>query len=407
MLRRARLTRVRLVIWLVALCPTLLLAGCGSPLRIPPHTMLYLNSQQDGFSAIDGTSGRVLWTASLGGNTLTPVSADGRLFSAGYWDKTGLALYALDPASGAVRWQRQLQPHGLPGGLQVSDGVLYITTGDYAKNTWALYAVRPQTGDVLWRATPGGVISTNLLITGGRIFFATSPRDPPTPEGTLVALDAATGAQIWRAPLTGDPYSTPVLAGGHIVLSVDGGWVVALRLQDGTLAWRYQPPNYRVGLSSVDTAGGLLYVVAERTLYALDTARGTLRWQRTVDGSPDRSHQQYLPVMAHGILYLLAGNDERVYALRPTDGGTRWEYGDLGYARSYQPVVDAGIVYFVTGYGGVDAVSEADGTLVKRYDVRLYGSGMLVRQVATGSGGDVAATRTSPYSAIRGKHTIA
>jgi hypothetical protein len=52
--------------------------------------------------------------------------------------------------------------------------------------------------------------------------------------------------------------------------------------------------------------------------------------------------------------------------------------------------VDAGIVYFVTGYGGVDAVSESDGRLVKRYDARLYGSGVLVRQVAM-----AAATPTS------------
>ncbi|HEX6121532.1 MAG TPA: PQQ-binding-like beta-propeller repeat protein [Ktedonobacterales bacterium] len=366
----------------LALCPALL-AGCGSPPRIPPHTVLYMNSQGDGFSALDGASGRVLWTASLGGNTLTPVYADGLLFSAGYWEKTGVALYALDPASGAVRWQKRLQTDGLPAGLQISGDVLYLSAGNYATHDAALYAVRPQTGEVLWRAPVPEVLCTSLLITGGRVYFATSPSEPPTSEGAVLALDAKTGARLWRAPLTGDPYSTPVLAGGNIVLSVDGGWVVALRPQDGAQVWRYQPPNYRVGLSSVDTADGLLYVVAERTLYALDAARGTLRWQRTVDGSSDRSHQQYLPVMAHGTLYLLAGNDERVYALRPTDGSTIWAYDDLGYARSYQPIVDAGIVYFVTGYGGVDAVSEADGGLVRRYDAQLYGTGVLVRQVAT------------------------
>jgi hypothetical protein len=45
--------------------------------------VLYLNSQLDSFSTIDGASGRVLWTARLGGNTLTPVAAEGLLYSAG------------------------------------------------------------------------------------------------------------------------------------------------------------------------------------------------------------------------------------------------------------------------------------------------------------------------------------
>jgi outer membrane protein assembly factor BamB len=246
-----------------------------------------------------------------------------------------VVLSALESASGQTRWQRQLQPNGPPVGLQVSDGVLYITTVDYTANGLAVYAMRSQTGDVLWQVTMPGEINHDLLITGGRVYVPTMLTQGQTLVGALMALDAKTGAQVWRAPLTGDPYSQPVLAGGNVVLSVDGGWVVALRPQDGAQVWRYQPPNLRVSLSGVDTAGGLLYLATERTLYAVDAARGTLRGQRTVDGSSDRSHQQYHPALAHGILYLLASNDERVYALRPNDGSTLWEYPDIGFARGY------------------------------------------------------------------------
>ena len=68
----------------------------------------------------------------------------------------------------------------------------------------AIQAIDPATGDIVWRhemsdVTDSGVLSTasNLVFAGGR-------------EGFFYALDALTGAELWRQNLGGQVASGPM-----------------------------------------------------------------------------------------------------------------------------------------------------------------------------------------------------
>ena len=56
----------------------------------------------------------------------------------------------------------------------------------------------------------------------------------------LVGINLADGSLRWRTPTIGKVDSPPTLAGGLAVFGSDGGYVTALSLENGELAWRFR-----------------------------------------------------------------------------------------------------------------------------------------------------------------------
>ena len=215
------------------------------------------------------------------------------------------------------------------------------------------------------------------MIMSGQLISAWSKSElaADREHGALYALRADNGATVWRTPVPGGRYYTqPVVLDGSVYMSTEIGYVIAFNAATGAERWRYQPPHFEIGLSSLAAANGLIYVCVQRTFYALRARDGALRWQATVPGSADRTHQHYAPTVIHGILYALANNDETLYALKPDTGEEVWEYAGIGYSQG-SVSVDRGVAYFATGDGGIVALRESDGKFIKRLDLNLYAEG--------------------------------
>jgi alcohol dehydrogenase (cytochrome c) len=90
-------------------------------------------------------------------------------------------------------------------------------------------AIDPQTGQKRWTfthydVTDSGILTTatDLLFTGGR-------------EGYFYALDARTGAELWRASLGGQIASGPItfaVDGRQYVSVISGNSLVTFALRD-------------------------------------------------------------------------------------------------------------------------------------------------------------------------------
>jgi len=82
----------------------------------------------------------------------------------------------------------------------------------------------------------------------------------------LVAIDPATGTEIWRTKLKTASFVTVALAGNHL-LGGAGGEVFCLDPSTGKIIWRNRLKGLGIGLvafsSSTDLAGGAAMAAAD------------------------------------------------------------------------------------------------------------------------------------------------
>ncbi|MBN2449515.1 MAG: PQQ-binding-like beta-propeller repeat protein [Lentisphaeria bacterium] len=199
---------------------------------------------------------------------------------------------------------------------------------------------------MVWEARLPGR-PTPPVVAGGRVFVAI----PEVHE--VVALDAGSGASLWRFTAGGRVDSPPTAVGDRILFGCADGTVTSLRAEDGVLAWRVRAArgDRRIVVrgqlessspvhGSVLVRDGIAYVLAGRSSYldgGIDLCRirthtGEIL-SRTPAYSPDpetgRQPDQYGPNTMPGALSdILAADDTSVYLrdlVFDADGAPRTE----------------------------------------------------------------------------------
>jgi polyvinyl alcohol dehydrogenase (cytochrome) len=136
--------------------------------------------------------------------------------------------WALDPATGEVRWVTQAGPGGTAGGLQWGSAVdgtrVYTANANSNFRPWTLPSgstvnwgmwsgLDAETGQLLWQTaapdfggTSGPVTTTNGVVFGCSLDAA----------GHMYALDGATGAILWSFVSGGSCLSGAAISGGDV-----------------------------------------------------------------------------------------------------------------------------------------------------------------------------------------------
>ena len=165
-------------------------------------------------------------------------------------------IHAGNVDSLGVAWEYQFRSrrgrveHGLEATPVMVDGVVYLS------GAWgSVVAVDAATGAERWRYDPDvdgsygrraccDVVNRGLAVWEGRVYVATL-------DGFLVALDAATGREEWRADTFVDRTRSytitgaPTIAGGKVVIGNSGGeygvrgYISAYDAKSGAFAWRF------------------------------------------------------------------------------------------------------------------------------------------------------------------------
>lgn len=139
-------------------------------------------------------------------------------------------------------------------------------------------------------------------------------------DGTVLALQADTGAEVWRASV-GSKLSAGVGSDGRFaaVVTRDNELVV---LDGGKVAWR-KPVGTRVATAPL-VAGERVFVLGlDRTVQAFDVLDGRRLWSLRRPGDP-------LALTQAGVLLpfkdtLVVGHGPRLTGIDPLRGGVRWE----------------------------------------------------------------------------------
>src|SRR3984957_4944513 len=222
-------------------------------------------------SASNVASLREAWSFHLTGTAAAGVHGAGALAAnpvvtggTVYMQDLDANVYAIALATGKLRWEHQVNvPEATgpgPDGVAVAGGVVY---GDTPTSVFALNAT---TGAVIW--TSSGLLSSGQgtfeiqpTVADGRVYLASAYGSGPG-GGVLMALDAASGKQLWT-------FNTVVGAQAAGV-----AWQTPLVGSDGSVTFGIGNPYQSIG-NAITHPSRQLYT---DSVLNLDAATGKLRW---------------------------------------------------------------------------------------------------------------------------------
>ena len=244
---------------------------------------------QDLLLCLDAASGKELWRRAWPGVSLaqgacsTPCVSGGRLYAVG---STGM-VYCLDAATGSNVWERLL---GLThASFMVVDGMAIIPATE-------LTALDAATGALLWRCREVKTMhnSTVLWRAGSNAFaLCNTGKD-------VVCVDLRTGTARWRVP--GGLYSTPAVANDTLVVltgdAVNGLSAYRLTPDKAERVWK---ADLRDRGATPAVRGGRVYAYAKGVAACFNLADGKELWRTSTGGQEISS-----PVLAGDVLIVPA-----------------------------------------------------------------------------------------------------
>lgn len=294
----------------------------------------------------------------------TPVTDGKRLIA--YFGSQGIYAYSLD---GKLLWSKDLGAFDIgPQGYDLQWGtasspVLYqdkvLVQCDQKKGSF-LVALDAATGRELWRAHRDGVSHQSwstpaVLAADGRTQVVTNGWP------YIASYDLTTGKELWRLKSLGDiVVPTPILAHGLIfITNAHGGQAPLYAVKPGAtgditpaaearssagVAW--MEPRNGAYMQTPLVLDGLLYSCSDRGVLKVYEARtGALRYtQRLGEGTTGFTSS---PVAAGGHVYF-ASEEGEVYVLKP---GATFELKAknlLGEVAMATPAISDGVLYYRT-----------------------------------------------------------
>jgi outer membrane protein assembly factor BamB len=271
----------------------------------------------------------------------SPAVENGVLYINGIYDT--LAIHAF---TGKLLWD---SPDG--GGWSspaVTDNVVYVGSSD--RNISAMDA---STGALLWKYRIGGTISSSPAVYNGVVYAGSW-------DNNLYALDAATGTLLWNYPTGGEVRSSPAVVNGIVYFGNQAGTLFALDANTGALQWNYTTGGYYSDSSPAVVNGIVYFQSQEGNLYALDATNGAHLWDYPVTGYGDSC-----PAVADGVVFI-GSDDGTLNALDAGTGDLLWNYSTGEPVRS-SPSVANGVVYFGSYNGIIYALDSDTGALIWTY----------------------------------------
>jgi outer membrane protein assembly factor BamB len=316
-----------------------LVVSSGIPARDPSQVV-------DHVSGLDIQTGKRLWQRDTKGAAYIELfQSQGKLYGLFIsLDRTQPNLYSLvnlNPADGSPIWQKRLTVPGTSRTAIPAGDMLYVVSADTMQHVTTVHLTDGSLGKRI-------DIPVNLsadsgptpLYANGAVYY--DLQDSLT-TFRIIALHANDATQIWKK--TFDRDASVLTASPNAVLVAEApdpnskqsdpqGSLVALSPADGAQIWQEQ--NYSLGVEDVATEAERIFVISDPTgvavrspsIRALNARTGAVLWNHALDPSqqPVRIH-----VLA-GMVYVeltpvgdATSHSDRLLALRASDGALMWK----------------------------------------------------------------------------------
>ncbi len=308
------------------------------------------------FASVDGSVGcledqdntvAVVWLTKVGTHPIYAdlVESGGKLLI----NASDLKLWCLDSATGTVRWQHALLDQARVGDHVYAADELACGGWYQSKPTAAegkvfiggpshfVFALDARTGAEVWRFEVGGAISAAPAYADGKVFFGQQGG-----EEDFYCLDATTGSLLWKQAV-GWVWSSANVADGRVFVPGVDGYVSALDADSGHMIWRYRTGSSTAPEPPVDNQR-VFFGSWDHYVYALDAASGKLLWQFHTGGTPDSG----APIAFADKLYIPMGG-KRLCCLDARTGQLLWDYRLAEGDMNASPALWRGRLYISTG----------------------------------------------------------
>lgn len=323
-----------------------------------------------------GANVATAWRLSLGsgkGTFLQPAVAENAIYAA----SANGSVTRVDPATGAIVWRTEVQTR-LVAGIG-ADGFTVAVASPRGE-----VVTLDSDGKERWRAQlSSDVISPPLVGRGMVIVRSTDQR--------VTAFEADSGKRRWVhnrqiPPLTLRASTEMAFSGDNVLVGFPGGRLVAVALVNGAARWEASVSEPR-GTTEVErladvvgpilVAGGTTCAASfQGRVICADAGNGTLRWSR------DLSAGGGVGFDARAVYAVDAGSQLQAFA--GENGASIWRNDKLSNRSLTTPLAVSGLVAVGDFAGYVHFLSSAEGSFVGR--VQLDSSAITARPQAWGDG---------------------
>jgi outer membrane protein assembly factor BamB len=309
-------------------------------------------------------------SSSQGQLASSPVIGEGRIFTI----DTRAVVRALSPENGATIWQAQVRGANAPEGALFGGGVVYDNGRIYATNgAGDAAALDAKTGALVWRVRPGGPLRGAPTVANDNVYVVSQ-------DNQLFALNPADGATRWSgsgaveiAGILGA--SSPAAAQGTVVAGFSSGELNAYRYENGQNLWQDALARTSIStsvtqLSDIDADpvidSGRVYAVGQGgRMVAIELITGQRIWEINVAGIAT-------PWVAGDWIFVVT-DEAQLLALSRTNGGIRWmtqlsRYRDVkdkkGRIDWVGPILAGDRLVLANSLGQIVYVSPTDGRVL-------------------------------------------
>jgi outer membrane protein assembly factor BamB len=274
--------------------------------------------------------------------TAAPVIANGKV----YLLDAESHVFAYDAKSGTPAWDKELAPtggggtfwnnmsfgmlgkdtsidpsKGFGGGVAFDDGKLFVSTG-----FGSVFALDASSGKQLWKVDVGVPIVNAPVASGGRVFVSSQ-------DNHFYALAQVDGRKLWDhqgiTESAGILESTSAaVAGEYVVAPYSSGELFAIRITNGRVAWSdmLTRTGNVTALSELDDIAGrpvidrdMVFAISHSGLMvAINLNSGERVWSRDIGGIQT-------PWAAGDFVYVLT-TDATLLCLQRKDGKVKWTH---------------------------------------------------------------------------------
>ncbi len=185
------------------------------------------------------------------------------------------------------KWYRLFPDEGLMTGVQpvIADGVVFIGTLH-----GTLHAIDAESGRDVWTTKSNGAILQACAASDGLVFFGST-------SGAVQALHVRDGTPAWKVQTGAAIWNAPAVSEGTVFIGSRDGRLYAIEASSGRVRWSAPTGGPLLSSPAVDAKAGRVYIGCEDMhVYAFDARDGKKVWQSPK--LPGVSLRGYYPVIA-------------------------------------------------------------------------------------------------------------